>query len=176
MNIISEKDLKEKYENSDMNKNDELLTNPLDLMSSSIKVYTKETELNEDATLANLSQEFTKMAKYVVGQLEVVSILSSYMKVNRIIIKYDNVWAKGKWGKEIKYVNPEKANFEEAKALLMNRVNSMMIVSRSVKGSPLKAFLTYGRDTMNNELGMESKQGFKDKLLGKKPKKEDEIE
>ncbi len=163
---IREEDIEE--EDSD------LMENPLELMTQAIKVHTFEGELNEDATLSDLSAKVPPIGNFTVEQIVCINLINSYLRVGRDFIIYSNVLGE-KWGKEIKIKNPNERHFLEAKKLLMNRVNSLLILSRSVKGSPLKAFLTYGRDLSNKDLGMSEKRSFMDKMLGKKQKEEEMI-
>lgn len=139
---------------------------PLELMGIATKVHTKNLELNEDATLSDLSQKFPKLADYTIKTIEIISVLGSFLRKDDTIIRYSNFIEH--WGKPIEYRNPEKKHFEEIKALLMARVNSTLILSRSCRGSPLKAFLTYGRDVGDKQLGIDQKQGIISKILGKK--------
>lgn len=159
----------------DEEKEEQLMNDQLDLLAKAIKVHTTEIDLNEDSTLADLNVEFTRMAKYIIEQMEIIGILKDFLKTNKKIIKYSN--SMEEWGKEITYENPEERHYKEAKEILINRVHSMLILSRSVKGKPLKSFLTYGRDVSNKELGIDEKRSMMDKILGKnKPKDKDEDE
>ncbi len=149
------------------------LDNPLDLMTQAIKVHSKDGELNEDATLCDLSQTLPAMGKYISEQIVCINLVHSYLYVGRNIVKKTNKLEKGGNGfKEEEIDNPNKKYFEDIKRIMMNRSNSLLILSRSVKGSPLKAFLTYGRETTKKELGMEEKRGFVDKLFGRKKEEE----
>lgn len=149
---------------------DELMGDPLDLMTKAIKVHTKGIDLNEDTTLSNLDSELSRKAKYVMEQVAIAGILRSFFKQDCIIIRYSNKM--DEWGTTIEYKDPERKHFEKSKDILLNKVYSLQLLSRGVKGRPLKAFLTYGKG--NEGLEEKEKMGLIDKMMGKNKKKEED--
>lgn len=149
----------------------DILQDPIEVYAKAIKVNTKNIDLNEDATLAKLDAEMPKLAKYVTEQMMLITIIKTFLKSNVNIVKHSNLIEN--WGKEIKYITPENNEFEECKGLLMNKVNSVLILSRSTKGAPLKSFLTYGRESPQKL--EEHKRSLLDKALGRnnEPPQED---
>lgn len=155
----------------DLEEKDSLIGDPLDLMTKAIRVHTRGIDLNEDATLSNLDSQLSRYAKYVMEQVAIVGILRSFFKTRCNIIRYSN--RMDSWGKEIKYPNPEDTHFLKSKRILMNKVHSVLLLSRSVKGRPLRAFLTYGKTDEKPE--EKDKVGIISRVLGKE-KKEDEYD
>lgn len=149
---------------------DELVGDPLDLMTKAIKVHSRDIDLNEDTTLSNLDSQLSRYAKYVMEQVSIIGVLRGFFKTDRNIIRYSNEL--DNWGGEVKYENPENAHFNKSKQILMNKVNSILLLSRSVKGRPLKAFLTYGRP--KEEAEEKEKGGVISRMLGREKKKEEE--
>lgn len=142
------------------------INNNFEVLTGSTKVHTKGTDLNEDATLSDLSVSFSRLAEWVASNIHIIGILRSYMKSDSNFVRRSNYL--NEWGKKITYKTPTKRSFEQVKRLLLNHVQARLILSRSNKGAPLKAFLTYGRDVTNAQLGVEEKRTLKDRLLGKK--------
>lgn len=143
-----------------------------DVLLKATKVHTQGINLNEDAVLSSLDQEFPKQSKYVIDQMNWLNVLRSFLKVDKEIIYYDNTWdvENNCWKfKDPVVVNsPELNIFNECKLLVMSKSNSMMILSRSTKGSVLKSYLSYNRGIDEKQLGMEKKLSLRDKLMGKK--------
>lgn len=160
MKEIDEKDIPER---------DELVGDPLDLMTKAIKVHTEGIDLNEDVTLSNLDNQLSRYAKYVMEQVSIIGVLRGFLKSDVKIIKYSNYLKE--WGKPSEVLNPEKKHFSKCRNILLNKVNSILLLSRSVKGQPLKAFLTYGKQIPEKD---EEKLGILARLTGKTKKREDE--
>lgn len=145
--------------------------NEYDVLGNATKVHTKQSQLNEDATLANLDVKFTPLAEWVSRNIHTLHIIESYLRIEEDEVKRFNYVDYGckDWGKIRRVLKtPTRANFEKIKKLIMSHVQARLIVSRSVKGAPLKAFLTYNRDTRERDLGMEEKRSVMDRLLNKK--------
>jgi hypothetical protein len=149
---------------------DTLVSDPLDLMTKAIKVHSENIDLNEDATLSNLDSQLSRYAKYVMEQVAIVGILATFFRTDCKIVRYSNKL--DNWGKEVEYLNPENNHFRKSKQILMNKVHSVLLLSRSVKGRPLRAFLEYGKPTGTNP--EKEKLGLIDRVMGRKDKKEEE--
>lgn len=156
----------------DIDEEEGLIGDALDLMTKAVKVHSKDIDLNEDATLSNLDSQLSKYAKYVMEQVAIVGVLRSFFKESENVVRYSNVLSE--WGKKIVYDKPEEKHFEKSKRILMNKVHSVLLLSRSVKGRPLRAFLTYGKPTEGSE--EDKNKGVLARLLGRKSKSEEEID
>ena len=61
-----------------------------EVLTNAVKVHTTGTQLNEDATLANLNVKFTPLAEWVSRNVHMIGIIESYMQVNKTMIKRSN--------------------------------------------------------------------------------------
>lgn len=151
---------------------EDIMQDPIEVYAKAIKVHTKETNLNEDATLAKLDAEMPKLARYVTEQTMLINIIKTFLKSDVNILRRSNELKN--WGKLIEYVKPEQVEYEACKTLLNNKVHSVLILSRSVKGMPLKSFLTYGREAPQRL--EEHKRSMLDKALGRNKEPTEEVE
>jgi hypothetical protein len=155
---MGDQHLKDIHKEIEISDNYEILTN-------AVKVHTKDTDLNEDTTLANLDVSFSKFAQWIAENIHTLGILKSYMKYDYNFIKRSNVIST--WGEKEEFETPTNKSYGRVKKLLMNHVQARLILSRSNKGRPLKAFLEYGQERIENN-DSENKPSIKNRLMGQK--------